>query len=382
MRLLRGMYRFGLLAVPVLLLLLAFLLAATPAQARDLRASVKGVVLDVATGKGVKDVRVYVMEKVYPWGPMNPGYDHDWEPLASGVTGKGGSYTVQLPRAGTFRVFFVPADRERWAMEAYPDAAVPEMGDDVVVKYGKATSGISVKLDPSNRIEGHIHDARSRWDANGDEVDRSLWQGLEGMHVYASFQGLVRINSYLAYPQQPLGDARTDENGSYSIPGFKVPYPFFAWVFDEDGVAPQFTDLIIQDPTTDDFPAGVKVLDGLLQPNDFVNLRGRLVELVDGSPVPVANTTVVVHMADFSPELERPFWADLDRAVTTDGNGYFEFVNLPEPAALLEVQDDAQLQGEFYDNSDFWGAPEIPVDWGRTNDIGDWVISRYPTEGE
>lgn len=365
-------HRFGRLAVPVVVLFLAFVLAAGPAQARDLRASLKGVVLDAATKKGVPGVRVYVMEKVYPWGPGTPGQDHDWEPLASGKTSKSGSYAISLPRAGTFRVYFVPADRTRWAMEAYPNAPVPEWGDDVVVKYGAATSGISVKLDPANRIEGHIYDARSRWDAEGNPVDASLWSPLEGLRVAGSFQGLVRINSYVQYPDEPLSEDLTDANGFYSLPGFK-PYPFFAWVFDEVDDETQFADLIVSDGTSE-FPNGVKVLDAFLQPTDFVNIRGRLVD-DEGNGLP--GKWINVYISDFSPELERPFYQD--RSVETNSEGYFECVHLPEPAALLSFEGDEDFVAEFYDNADFWDAPEISVDWGRINDIGDWVISRYPS---
>jgi hypothetical protein len=374
----KGLHRLGRVGASAVLVILVLLLLAGSAQARDLRASVKGLVLDAVTKKGVPNVRVYVMEKIYPWGPTNPGYDHDWDPLASGVTGKSGAYTVKLPRAGTFRVFFVPADRVKWAMEAYPDAAVPELGDDVVVKYGPATSGISVKLDPSNRMEGHIYDARSRWDGEGNPLDPSQWTVLPGIEVFAAFQGLVRINGYIDFPEEPLGEAYTDANGFYSIPGFK-PYPFFAWANFPwaDQWDPQLVDLIIQDGTSE-FPGQVKQLDGALQPVDFVNLKGRLVEEVDGALVPVANKTVNVYVSDYSPELERPFWDDPEHEVTTDEDGCFSCVNLPEPAALLEFRGDETFQNEFFDDCDYWGAPEIPVDWGRTEDIGDWIVSRWP----
>ena len=71
-------------------------------------------------------VRVFVMEKTYPWGETLGGQDWNWTPIAESVTGKSGAYSMKLSTAGTYRVFFVPADRERYAMEAYPNDAVPE----------------------------------------------------------------------------------------------------------------------------------------------------------------------------------------------------------------------------------------------------------------
>ena len=370
-------HAYGRLVIPLALVLLAFVLITETAQARDLRASVKGTVLDATTMKGVAGVRVYVMEKVYPWGPGTPGADHDWEALATGVTGKNGSYTIQLPRAGTFRVFFVPPDRTRWAMEAYPDAPIPEWGDPVIVEYGATKKGISVKLDPPNRIEGHIWDARSRWDAGGNELDSRLWAPLANLHVAAAFQGLVRINLFVQYPNEPISDDYTDENGFYSLSGLKT-YPFFAWVFDEDGLSPQFTDLIVSDGNSH-FPNGVKTLDAFVQPVGFANITGRLVDS-DGNGVP--HRWIDVYVSDNSPDLQRPFSNDADHRVITDDEGYFACTDLFEPAALLAFDGDEEFMAEFYDDADYQSAPEIRVSWGWCNNIGNWEIARHQSGEE
>ena len=165
---------------------------------------VKGIVLDAATGKGVHRTTVYVMQETCPWG-CGPDAATTWEPIAQATTAKTGAYTVALPRAGTFRVFFVPADRERYAMEAYPDAALPLMGDDVIARYGKATTNISVKLDPAKRIEGHVWAAESRWDEFGEPVDEAGYLGLKGIPVYVAFQSGARIETVHREPRHHAG---------------------------------------------------------------------------------------------------------------------------------------------------------------------------------
>ncbi|HSF97102.1 MAG TPA: hypothetical protein VLA55_00305 [Ornithinibacter sp.] len=382
-----------LVAAPVvLLLLLVAAVAATPAQARDLRASIRGIVLDAATGKGVPGTTVLVMEQTCPWG-CGPGAATTWEPIAKAMTAKTGAYTVALPRAGTFRVFFLPADREKHAMEAYPDAALPLMGDDVITRYGKATTNISVKLDPAKRIEGHVWAAESRWDEFGERIDESRYLGLEGIPVHVAFQSGARIEMFLENPDttpdaEPVGIGVTDANGFYSVSGFKE-YPFFIWAnfaLPYAYLPPADADRrdLIVDDGSDDFPAGIKTMDAFLARTVEVNIRGRLVDEVGAG---LAGLPITVWETDWT-EREQSFQPTC--TVTTDGNGYFGYpsaspddvacLNLVEPLALLQFQGTQGLRPEFYDNRDQWGARQVRVSWGWTEDIGEWVLSQAPVD--
>ena len=371
----------GLVAALALALMTALVVAAPPAHARVLTTSIKGIALDAQTSKGVAGVRVYAMERWYPW--QEQFNDQDWalRAAAEAVTNKSGAYTLKLSEAGTYRVLFVPADLTRYAMEAYPNDAVAEAGDEVVVRYGKTTSGISVKLDPSNRIAGHIWAAESRWDGDGN--DDGAYAPLDGVTVRVCFQSLVLINCYIRMPEQPdpvaLGEAVTDETGAYSIPGFKA-FPFFIWANPEGadtGFDPQLSSLMV-DSANGDFPDGVKTSDAFLQSTSLANITGRL---VDGDGNALAGKTIEVYAVDQS-EQELSFWQK-DCFVITDGDGRFgaepddaRCLNLLEPAALLRFPGDGVYQDEYYRGSpDDWGATRIEVKWGWTTDIGDWVLT-------
>ena len=389
-----------LVAAPaVLLILLVTAVVAAPAHAaRDLRTSIKGVVLDAATGRGVPGTTVYVMEQVCT-DTCAAGAPTDWEALARSTTSKAGSYTVNLPRAGTFKVFFVPLDREHYAMEAYPDAAVPFRGDDVVARYGRATTNISVKLDPTKRIEGHVWAAESRWTNGEDDND---YAGLANVPVYVAYQGGARIDMFIENPTTVpeaalIGVDTTDENGVYSISGLKA-FPFFIWAnadpygwFAND---PRFAYLPdadaarrdrIVDDGSDAFPAGIKEVNTFLGAADELNIRGRL---VDESRTPLADLPIVVWESDQS-EQEQSFQPTC--TVTTDEHGVFgdpatadseeiACLTLVEPYALLEFQGTDALAAEFFDDVGFeWDALWVPVRWGWPTDIGDWVVG--PTGG-
>lgn len=354
------------------------------AQARDLSAGVKGIVLDAATGKAVPGVRVYVMEKYYPWG-YSPGAtaDWDWRPVAETTTTRSGAYSVKLAVAGTYRVYFVPADPTRYAREAYPNAAIPELGDPVVVRYGRTTSNISVKLDPPVRIEGHLWKAESRWDAEGN--DDGIYEPLAGVTVNGCFQSMVIINCAIRNPDDgggvPLAQAVTDAEGYYRLDGFKS-FPFFAWANLNGfpaGYDPALSSLIL-DPQDATFPDGIKTSDAFLQRTDLANVTGRL---VDEGGQPLADRTIRVYEVDQS-EAELSFQPKCD--VTTDDDGYFggstasdedkRCLNLWEPAAVLEFPDQEGLAREYFDDADqVEQATQVPVDWGRTQNIGEWTVS-------
>ncbi len=78
--------------------------------------------------------------------------------MAETRTDKSGKYKVSLP-AGAYRVFFEPENRQKYTIEAYPDAQVVDLGDSVTVVYDKETKNISIILDPSGWIQGYVTDA-------------------------------------------------------------------------------------------------------------------------------------------------------------------------------------------------------------------------------
>ena len=95
----------GLVAALALALMTALVVAAPPAHARVLTTSIKGVALDAQTSKGVAGVRVYAMERWYPW--QEQFNDQDWalRAAAEAVTNKSGAYTLKFP-------FFIWANPE------------------------------------------------------------------------------------------------------------------------------------------------------------------------------------------------------------------------------------------------------------------------------
>lgn len=64
-----------------------------------------------------------------------------------------------------------PSNLDTYYMEAYPNAAVPDLGEDVSVKVGRTTGGVSVAL--NNNLGwscGCVYDAESGEPLSGIEV--------------------------------------------------------------------------------------------------------------------------------------------------------------------------------------------------------------------
>jgi len=181
--------------------------------------AISGFVVDPA-GRGVQGVKVFACEPFYNGSDLLT-----WTPAFSGLTNKSGKYTISVP-AGTYRVWFEPADLETYCMEAYPNAAIPDLGDDVIVKVGKTTSRVSVALDGNpGWFWGRVYDA-----VTGDP--------LPGVEVRLAYQPGAIINTIL------LG-ALSDDGGWYYLGGLKpfsswgiwanqAPPPWLAWAYNPD----------------------------------------------------------------------------------------------------------------------------------------------------
>lgn len=186
----------------VLLLAIALSLCVTVAApaAPKVDGAISGFVVD-PTGRGVQGVKVSVCEPHYIGSEILT-----WTPTFSRLTNSSGKYTISVP-AGTYRVWFEPADLKTYCMEAYPNAAIPDLGGDVQVKVGRTTGRISVALDGSpGWFYGQVYDAVSH-------------APLPGIEVRLAYQAPAIINTIL------LG-ARTDSEGGYCLGGLK---PFSSW---------------------------------------------------------------------------------------------------------------------------------------------------------
>ena len=308
----------------------------TAAQARTLDGAISGTVLD-SNGKPAAGV------KVQAWAGQWTGlYSKDWVPFRSPVTtGRNGSYKITVP-PGTYRVWFVPSDRETYCMEAFPDAAQPYWGDDVVVKTGRTTTRVSVKLDRSpGALEGTVYDA-------------STGLPLEGVKLRLGFQAYAIINT-------EFGDTWSDASGHYRFSGLKS-WDWGAWATDERGTTPHYLELLLFNGEWTPQP-GTKTLDFDMEPEGFVSVRGRITDSVSGNGIPGANVGAYI-------------WEDegyYDYTYTdADSEGYFEFVNLP--AGQWEFYGTAPgYEDRFYGGEQDYGE-EIYVQRGQPITLGEWTL--------
>lgn len=317
------------------------LTAVATAHARTLNGAIAGVVVNAA-GKPVAGVTVQA------WGPKVTGlYKGDWEACGTpAVTGRNGAYKLVVP-PGTYRVWFVPADRETWCMEAYPDAPTPYHGDDVLVRAGKTTSRVSVTLDGSpGALEGTVYDA-------------STGEPLEGIMLRLGFQGIGIVNT-------SFGDVWSDENGHYRFAGLK-PWSWGAWAFDERGVEPHYIDLLNLPEDWTPQP-GAETLDFDMEPEGFVSIEGTLTDSMTGLGIP--NATVVAYFWE---------WWDgqyCDYAwITTDANGHFEIINMQ--AGQWELFGMAEGYQECYYHGDQQYGEELYVQRGNAIALDEWTLQPW-----
>ena len=338
----RLVHVWRLILVVSILLGLLILPAGTVDAARPLTTSLSGLVVN-QQGKGVGNTRVTVLARDY----SNSLSDPEWaNPVAETMTDKNGRYKVSLP-AGTYRVFFEPENREKYAIEAYPDAPVVDLGDSVTVVYGKETKNISIVLDPSGWIQGYVTDATSG-------------VPLAGIRVEAS----VQCSTYIS----AAGSTYSDENGFYRIYGFK-PYPFFVWA-NSDAGNDVYLDLMLGFDEWVPLPPAYKTVDLNIQRADLVNIRGRV---VDESDNPIAGIIIWPWMLVTDQDYEQSWQVFSEWAVQTDEEGRFNLYTLLEGTYVLSTNGEGEVYRyywEFYDNStDAWNGVRIEVVRGQTTEI-------------
>lgn len=330
--------------VVFILLGLLILPADTVDAARPLISSMSGLVVN-QQGKGVGNTRVTVLARNYG----NSLSDPEWASLVAETrTDKSGKYKVSLP-AGTYRVFFEPEDRQKYAIEAYPDAPVVDLGDSVTVVYGKETKNISIVLDPAGWIQGYVTDATSG-------------EPLAGIRVEAEVQCSTYISS--------AGSTFSDSDGFYRIYGFK-PYPFFIWA-NSDWGNDEYLDLMLGFDEWVPLPPAYKTVNLNIQRADVVNICG---QVVDASDNPIAGITIWPWLLVTDRFSEQSWQVYSECAVQTDDQGFFNLYRLLEGTYVLSTDGWVEEAGyryywEFYDNStDAWNGIRIDVVRGQTTEI-------------
>ncbi|MHB1319000.1 MAG: hypothetical protein ACYCYF_10325 [Anaerolineae bacterium] len=250
-------------------------------------------------------------------------------------------------------------------MEAYPDAAIPDWGDDVVVKAGRTTARISVKLDGNpGAIVGRVYDA-----SLGDASDAEA--GLPNIPVRLAIQQNAIINT-------EFGVTLTDPDGYYRFDGLK-PFMWGIWANPwHQGGDPDYIELPFLDDVWTDYGA-TKVMNADLEPVGFVSVRGRLVGPVPGAPnpddwVPLAGIEVVPYFFEWW----EPQWIQDDghrvtTAATDDNKGEFEMPNLQAGRYMFFEFGNETYWERFYNGWDQSGE-ERTVTRGHTVDLGDWYV--------
>lgn len=369
-------------------LLLVFVLAVSlcgvfPTEvfaAKALKGTLSGVVLN-QDGKPVSNTQVYVYQR--DWTNTDGFGTPDWKSLAgTATTSRNGQYKISLP-AGEYKVWFVPSNLDAYAMEAYPDAPIVRLGDAVTVKYGRATGGVSVTLDPAGKIYGYVKDT----------MPGNVGQPMADVPISLAVQDYSIKNC--------LQLTSTDENGYYELKGLK-PYPWEIWVncfafgtpagepLDVPNYKPGYKDYFkyVFGPYTwwPETGQTIKADTIMLEHLDFVNIHGRLVYFDETAQdyLPASNVTVTAMFAD------NPYyvtdWVDYLQA-TTDEDGYFSIKGFWGDFNLFilhtrgTVNDNEVYYGEYYDNSnDEQGAMWFQLFSGNMTEIGEWRLEMIPQE--
>ena len=344
--------------------------------AKALKGTLSGSVVD-QNGKPVSNTQVYIYQR--DWSLTDGQGEPDWKDLVGITTSsRNGQYKISLP-AGEYRVLFVPADLDLYAMEAYPNAPIPRLGDSVTIQYGRTTSNISVKLDPSGKIGGYIYDT----DPN------RVGEPLANVPVALMYQEYSYING--------IQNANTDANGYYEFKGLK-PYPWMTWVncpilcgfgvvepdpnpLYLEGYKDYFMSLMGQ--YTWEPKAGTTASAGgiLLEYKNFPNIEGQIVyyDEIALDFLPAAGVTVTAQFADNPYEIHD--WGSEYLQAVSDEYGYFTITGFNQPYGMFILRvngmDGDQLIyfDEYYDNAqDEWGAYPFEIVQGTQTDVGQWIL--------
>jgi hypothetical protein len=238
-------------------------------------------------------------------------------------------------------------------MEAYPDAAIPDWGDDVLVRSGRTTSRVSVTLDGNpGWIEGRVYDA-------------STGNALAGIPVRLSIQAQAIINTRFAA-------TLTDAEGRYRFDGLK-PFPWGIWANPLDSRPDTgYLELILLDEAWTEWGTA-KVVDADLEPVGFLSAQGRLVGADPDNPgnlMPLSGIRVVPVLYEWWDDQ----WIDYeDYAATTDEEGIFKLINLPAGQWMFYETGDETYIARFYNGWDEAGE-QFVTERGETLYLSDWEV--------
>lgn len=372
----KQMKKFSILLIFVLAVSLCGAFPTEVLAAKALKGTLAGSVVD-QNGKPVSNTQVYIYQR--DWTNTDGLGTPDWKDLVGTTTSaRNGQYKISLP-AGEYRVLFVPADLDKYAMEAYPNAPIPRLGDSVTVQYGRTTANISVKLDPSGKIGGYIYDT------NPDRIGEPL----ENVPVGLFHQEISYLNG--------IQNAVTDENGYYEFKGLK-PYPWMAWVncpficgfgviepdpnpYYLEGYKDYFMSLTGTYTWQPQAGALWYAGDIRLEYNNFPNIEGQIVyfDETEMDYLPAAGVTITAQFADNPYEIHD--WGSEYLETVSDANGYFTIRGFNQPYGIFVLRvngmDGSQqfYFDEYYDNAqDEWGANHFEIIQGVQTDVGLWVL--------
>lgn len=340
-----------------LLLMACFATPASVAAAKSLNGKITGEV-QYPNGKPASGVTVQLWRhRVIGLPPM------DWQSVKKTTTNRVGKYSLSAA-PGTYRVWFVPKDLNRYCMEAYPDEPTHYHGDDVVVRVRRTTSDISVQLDGSpSSIEGTVTDISTEpvKPMSGMRMGLCL-QGYALVNtiysVTANSQGFYRIGGLKPYDWGVAANS-ADSTNAFVFPDYDMIFGgLYDWSIDREGMTEQ--------------------MDFNCQPRGFVNVVGRLV--YSGTHQPVVGARVQVQAL----EPDNGHWyGDDSTTVETDSNGMFRCPDAvpgypPNNLGIANIVLFAfggPFEDEFYDNAnEAWGAQQVEVRRGKTVDVGTWEV--------
>lgn len=367
------------LSILLIFVLAISLCGAFPSEvlgAKALKGTLTGTVMD-QNGKPVSNTQVYIYQR--DWENTDGLGTPDWKTVAgTTLTTKSGQYKISLA-AGEYRVLFVPADLDKYAMEAYPNAPIPRLGDTVTIRYGKTTGNISAKLELAGKIEGYL------LDTNPDREG----QPLANIPVELCHQEYSYING--------IQFTTTDQNGRYVFNGLKS-YPWQVWVnteyistfgTTEPAPAPTYHPdyknnvkyLLKQITWEPKAGTTVKAETIRLEYNEFPNIVGTLVyyDPQEQMMKPAVGVNVSAQFADDPNNIQD--WGSENYEAVSDEDGHFVITGYPQFYGIFVLQAygmNANQQyyfDEYYDNQqDQWAADQFELQSGIQVDVGEWTL--------